>query len=274
MSAPAKPPLWHIRSYDPVGYCIYCNSRDDLSDEHIIPFGLLPKWGDWALPDASCGACRAITKKFEGSVQQATLGPLREKLGLKTRRPPKKKYRRTVHRVDGRTEERELSADELPAVCIGFGWPAPGLLRGDLPNDSLAGKILFRYPEGDLARHSPADTTAVQLGRAYPLDFARMLAKIAHVCAVAEHGHKSFTPLLPNLILGRDTNLASYLVGGDATAPPEDEQVLHSIYRQDCRVLSTHYLMMTIRLFAFMGMPRYHVVVGRKTNQSPPMLPY
>ena len=274
MSVPTKPPLWHIRSYDPVGHCIYCHSTSDLSDEHIIPFGLLPKWGDWVLPKASCGECRKITKKFEGSVQQTMLGPLREKLGLKTRRRPKKKYTREVHHRDGTVERRELSADDLPAICIGFGWQAPGLLRGVAPSNDLAGKIVFRYPEGELARKADPNDAAIQFGRAYPMDFARMLAKIAHVGGIAEHGQSSFTPALPDLILGRDLMLSSYLVGGDTTERPEDEQVLHNIYRQDCRIQGVHYMMMAIRLFAFMGMPRYHIIVGKKTDQSPPTLPY
>jgi hypothetical protein len=78
---------WNAEKYASVGHCIYCGANEgEITDEHIIAFGLLPKGGDWFLPNASCTSCADITKRFEGSCQQAMLGPLRYKLGLKSRR--------------------------------------------------------------------------------------------------------------------------------------------------------------------------------------------
>src|SRR5215470_16094356 len=78
---------WHAEKYPPLWRCIYCGdtTRANLTDEHIIPFALLPKGGDWFLPKSSCYTCAAITKRFETHVLGGMFGPLRQQLGLKTR---------------------------------------------------------------------------------------------------------------------------------------------------------------------------------------------
>jgi hypothetical protein len=51
----------------PVGVCIYCGSGDNLTDEHVLPFGL---GGNLVLPKASRKRYAAITPAFEGRVQR------------------------------------------------------------------------------------------------------------------------------------------------------------------------------------------------------------
>jgi len=47
------------------GACIYCGSSDDLTDEHVVPYGL---GGKMILPKSSCRRCAMITGQFEGKV--------------------------------------------------------------------------------------------------------------------------------------------------------------------------------------------------------------
>jgi hypothetical protein len=91
-----------------------------------------------------------------------------------------------------------------------------------------------------------------------------MLAKIAHSYAVAELGSDAFHPLLPDLILGTEDR-AAYLVGGDASEfpLPDKEPYLHHVYLLNAMSGGIMYTLVSIRLFAVVGMPRYHVVVGR-----------
>ena len=102
-----------------------------------------------------------------------------------------------------------------------------------------------------------------KIARVYIHDFARMLAKIAHVYAVAEFGADTFRPMLPPFILGK-IDMVPYVVGGDESgaALPEFQDGLHHIYRHDCCTNGVDYLVIAIRLFAILGMPRYHVIVG------------
>lgn len=270
------PPVqnWTSKSYAPIRFCIYCGSTDNLTDEHIIPNGLLPKGGDWYLPKASCPNCCSITKKFEGSVQQSMLGPLRYKLDLKTRNRgiKKKKTNNFVtlfNYPDGRLEPKEISGDDFPSVCIGFKWRMPEFLRGLQASNIFEGSDFIKYNESEMSKYAKSDQ-AIKIGRVYPGDFARMLAKIAHTYAIAEHGMDSFEPMLTEIILGKDDRLP-FLIGGDETLPTlESEPYLHNIYRQDCAIGGVHHMLVAIRLFAFIGMPRYLVVVGKKTDQQPP----
>lgn len=54
-----------VHYYEALGECMYCRSKDELTDEHIIPYGL---WGKMVLPKSSCKACAAITSEFERRV--------------------------------------------------------------------------------------------------------------------------------------------------------------------------------------------------------------
>jgi 5-methylcytosine-specific restriction endonuclease McrA len=48
--------------YSNVNRCIYCGTLENLTDEHIIPYGL---GGRSILPKASCSECSNITTNFE-----------------------------------------------------------------------------------------------------------------------------------------------------------------------------------------------------------------
>jgi hypothetical protein len=258
---------WPAEKYKPADHCIYCGSTDNLSDEHMIPYGLQPKGGDWFLPKASCDKCADITKRFEGLCLQGTLGPLRAKLNLKSRSKPKVTVELTTnYRDDGRLEKKLVPLEEFPMVCLGFDWEAAGLLRHVEPTTEFAGRQIVRYAEGELEK-SLRDGEAIKIAKVGQLDYAKMLAKIAHSYAVAKFGESAFEPVLPNLILGKNAR-APYFVGGDKSGAPLVNQpaILHDVYPQACDLNGVPHLLIGIRLFAFIGMPRYLVVAGKMRN--------
>src|SRR5579863_4464189 len=148
---------WSSEKFPPVGRCIYAREGEPhsapLTDEHIIPFGLLPKGGDWFLPASSCLDCNNITKKFEDVCLSQTMGVFRAKLDLKTRRKKKRAEPIDVifKRPDGSVDIRKMKSEELPHYCIGFDWPTAGLLSGQPPDSrDFNGKVVVRYPKGAL----------------------------------------------------------------------------------------------------------------------------
>jgi hypothetical protein len=201
------------------------------------------------------------------------MGVFRAKLDLKTRRKKKRAEAQKVvfKRPDGTVDIKQMSHADLPHYCIGFDWAAPGVLRDQPPESrDFDGKVVVRYPPGELEKFVP-DKHGLRLGSIRMFDFARMLAKIAHSYAFAKCGIDMFQPMLLDFILGRIEN-ASYLVGGDGGgSPPKQPEVMHDIYPVACRKEppGIEYLLVAIRLFAFLGMPRYHVVVGKKLKELP-----
>ncbi len=98
-----------------------------------------------------------------------------------------------------------------------------------------------------------------------------MLAKIAHAFAIADQGLDKFTPLLPEIIRGEKDNFADF-IGGDMIVPPAFD-ALHRLHLEVGWVDNVDYakrglpkdvqfLVVHVRLFAFLGTPQYHVVVG------------
>jgi hypothetical protein len=196
-------------------------------------------------------------------------GPFREQLGLKSRR---KKTGRIVVRYnypDGRIVDKEIGVSKFPQLCMGFRWPIPGILAGEPPTDAFVGELVVRCDKAAMAKHA-TDNQAFRIGRVGPLAFARTLAKIAHVYATARYGADAFEPFLPPLILG-ETDTAQFLVGRDGSRDPEVQRdLLHDVCRVDARRDNgPAYLGVAIQLFAMIGMPRYHVIVGRRLKEAP-----
>ena len=226
------------------------------------------------LPKASCLEDAKITSGVELFCSRAMLGPMRIRMRLPTRRPKERPTHLQLEYElrDGQPEKGSfVPVDEFPAALLGFRFAAPGLLRGQPPaNDFDDAELVARFIGDDGQKGGASTGRKVKIGTINQLTFARLLAKIGHAYAVAQLGINGFKPLLPDLILGKSTE-ASWLVGGDASGIPLlDEEGLHSIHLQNCLHDGVKYVLVAIRLFAFAGMPRYHVVVGEALPDDDP----
>ncbi len=103
-----------------------------------------------------------------------------------------------------------------------------------------------------------------------PVEFARMLAKIAYSFVVGEFGLDSFRPLPQTLdvILVRTTNV-SYLVGGDWELPPPDPKGMHLLIPSCLIKPGGAFIIVEIRLFPAFETPQYRVVVGEIDFRNP-----
>lgn len=251
----------------PVGKCIYCGSTEEpLKKEHIIPYGL---HGIKILPRASCKACQDITGSLEGYCQGTMLGPLRNALGFRSRKEKRKRQPQTVSVKfnDGSRGALTLPAHETPGAMALPVFPIARALRG-LPPDHLGdttdGGGFWHYMQEDrlslVSEKYGVQEIAVE-GTADPLRFARMLAKIAHVAAVADFGVDGFVHLTPSMILG-ENGMMNYLVGcgGFIEELPTDRlHAGHTLIHDESGMIVS-----LVRLFASLGAPTYHVVVGLK----------
>lgn len=118
--------------YPSLGMCIYCGSKDNLSDEHIIPFAL---GGNLIFQKASCPDCAKLTSDFELTCLRTMYGPLRLLYGLPTRRPNKRppKLPLKVKYSPNETEWQTTLVDQkkYPFLITFPYFEAPGIVSRD-----------------------------------------------------------------------------------------------------------------------------------------------
>ena len=260
--------------YSSVGKCIYCNSSDDLSDEHIIPFGL---GGRLELPESSCQGCSKKTSTFEHTCLRTMYGPLRLLYDLPSRR--KKSRPRTLplkvkfNQEDDEWELTEIEQERYPFLVTFPYFPMPNLLNEN-SKDEVRGSVTNRlwirgaspnYVFKDLLQDLTLKLEAHSImpeAKAHIEEFCQMLAKIGYSFAVAELGSDSFRPfLIPHIIDKRLENCGDYMgsLGRDET--PSDN--LHEL--SICDGFSPTYVTVRIRLLAKLGTPTYYVVAGSRS---------
>ncbi len=257
------------KSYQPVGRCIYCGSKQGkIRDEHIIPYSL---GGVLILPNSSCKSCENITHRFEYTVARQIFGHFRMRHKLPTRRPKERPTHIEIGTVlpNGRHGRAKVPISKFPAPLFMYKFEMANFLLGlppDVDKFDWVPVSIVSNEELDMLKEQYHWDGMLQF-RAQPVEFARMLAKIAHSYAVAELGLETFRPLTLDIILGR-TNNVSYLVGGSFEIPPpepEGKHLLNITYQvetlNDLEFVRA-IIIVGIRLFASIETPAYHVVVG------------
>jgi hypothetical protein len=256
-----------VKVFKPVGFCIYCGSKENLSEEHIIPFGL---GGNLILPASSCGKCADVTgRQVEGAILNAywgTHGVLRLRMDLPTRSPKKRPKDRVLKMTNQKGEARtvKVRADEVPLTFLGMTteYHRPGILYGAQPTDRFKGTVWLKYNDEELRKYAKSGENVEGLGKFNPFTYGRMICKIAHALAVAEYGAESFVPFLPDIILGKSPHLTHYL-SAQVSAEP-DTQGLHNVHIGWLESAIPAYLVAYVRLFCNYGTPDYMVVVGQR----------
>jgi hypothetical protein len=256
------------RRYPAAGYCIYCGTSEGrLTDEHIIPYGL---GGTGVLPHASCDYCAKVTSAFELKFARHMYGNLRRRMQFPSRRQKKHGAAAvSISFADESGVEREelITPAEYPKYGIGLHLPLPGLLTAAPMSDRNPQMDLKLWGNrSEIAAFAASRRGSVQLRSLLDWNaFNRQIAKIAHAYAVASAGPGVFDAVLPPLILGQDAYFSHYVGGEDTGASP----LLNTHHLELGGIEVTagmHYAFVRMRLFAFMDLPSYFVVVGRVPN--------
>jgi len=256
----------NTRNYPPVGQCIYCRTREEpLKREHIVPLGL---GGTHVLPKASCECCERITGRLEGYCLQHMWGALRGRAGFPSRKMNKrpKTVAVSVEHFDGSSGLIDVPVEDYPAMLGLPVFPAARVLKQlpDEPNAPVPGARWWMWYEEDKLRDFALrhGVRKVHSQNIRPDVFSRMLVKIAHAKAVSEIGVDGFTPYGVDFILRGSAGM-NYLVG--CWANQEEPEMEHAYHVTGIREHPrTPMILIDVRLFAGLGAPTYHVVVGTK----------
>lgn len=253
----------------PVGRCIYCRateytpgSKRKLSDEHIVGEGLGSRL---ILREASCNDCAEKTRAVEGAILRTLLWAPRRQLKLRGKRRPRieKDYPVTAI-VAGRDVVLRLPLEAHPTCLLMVKLNAPRLLLPARSYSPIQGAWALELNDfNEMVRRGMPHFTSPALDT---LKFCQLLAKIAHGYAVSIFGLDNFHPLLPEFIRREFATNEKWpdcynLVGGDPTEYGPSEP-LHVLGWGVAPTGGVDYLVVAIRLFAALGAPVYHVVVG------------
>ena len=201
--------LVEVRStkrFNAVGHCIYCGSKEELSDEHVVPFAL---GGALILPDASCHTCAAITSKFERIILRGFMYRARNVAKFPTRRPKKRPQSMELQIIDEQCGERtvNLPTANFPALLhLPLLLPA-AFLNGRIPKVGveLCGIDTLSFGTNPYkALHELKVRTMKDTVNFDATAFVRMLAKIGYSFAVGVLGSFPLNevPVLP-IIMGQ-----------------------------------------------------------------------
>jgi hypothetical protein len=263
--APNLPPPLNIvtpsTTYKPVGRCIYCGTTDNLTREHIIPFGI---GGNLVLPKSSCKRCAAITGKFEQSCLKGILHDFRNRFGFPTRRKKERKSH-IRHEIDikGRKIITTVPVMEYPRALVLMKMEPPGILVGREPSNEFKPNPCIIVHSRDQRQFFSKHWN---FGKYRHSDFCRMIAKIGHSYAIATQPKERLAEyefFLPNFILHEDMKSSSYFVGGDEEQQTQ-RSLLHKIELHYLDIGEYNYAVARIRLFCFVGAPGYVVAIARK----------
>ena len=260
-----------MAKYPPANICIYCGRsasdlREDLSEEHIIPFSL---GGTSVLPAASCKKDRDLTSAIERYVAQHFYGSTRAHLGIRSRHKKNRQAKLDegvlLDGADaaGNTRQIRVPFEEAPPIPVVPRLPPPNALLGLLPSEKSsismsvspqAGRWLARIRKqyGLSTIHQRSETMD-------PYVFMRFLAKVAHAFAAADLGRQNYESWLVPTILG-EYKTPNYLIGGFS---PELEQHTEPLRRRFQADGTRQLVVAEISIRSLHFLPRYQVVCGR-----------
>jgi hypothetical protein len=252
------------KRYLPYGECIYCGTKDNLTNEHIIPYGL---GGTLELPQSSCVRCAAETSKVERAVLRGELRPARVFRALQSRRKHRGApdlYPLVVTR-NGKEETVELPLNKYPILVPFPNFTPPRLAVGAETKAGIdvAGITTISFGANPKVVLQELGATSIKpFVETHPAQFARMIAKIGYAMAAAGGALSAIEGASPirDVILGTNPRIGDYV--GTLTYPPAayDGQLHRVVVLSDT---NSGQLVADVQLFSDSYAPRYGVLLGK-----------
>jgi len=251
------------QKYSPANVCIYCGTRDDLRDEHIIPSCL---GGKGILPKSTCGKCSTITSKMERFALRGSLRAVRIYLKLRSRRPNDvpSKYPIQIEK-DNQTKTIKLPLEEYPVLLPLPIFNTPTFLSGEKTAQGIEviglDTISFGPNPEVIGKKLGVKVISITPEKDYPNEFARMLGKIAYAFATAEIGLDKIDEafVLP-AILGKIDDIGRWV----GTIRRETQAIEGLLHRLKLSIMNEKRILLgEVQLFASSMGPTCGVVIGK-----------
>ena len=244
-----------------VGRCIYCGSTKDLSDEHIIPYGL---GGKSVLEKASCKRCASITSQFEKEVLRETYFEFRNSMNFPTRNKQNRpeSILINVETNDGEIKELTIPSQEHPGFLPMIEFEEPGILVG---RDDNTLQVIGASLHGDRERIekfcNKYNIKKITCSAPYSHSFARLLAKAALGYTIGCHSIENLEQnyVVPYILDRKKEGISKY-VGTAKDKIIDGNKIDHRAifaYNQNGEIL------IRMKLFASYDTPEYLVIAGK-----------
>ena len=273
---PELPPL-SLRDLGPVDKCIYCESAENLSTEHVVPAGMR---GRVTLARATCESCRKSTHEIETKCMRDTLLGVRIKHALH-QHPLERPATHPVEFTDWEDNKTvcEIPLAECPIVTVMPVFEWPGILRRVRPEDTTFG-LLYPHLSANseelfqkLLRRPGVKSVEVFSDAIEVAVFARWLAKISYSYAVACLGYDEICHSPLRSMIRNGTLFFGHLVGGmnELRLPSQEFRLdartseFFSIELKDYPASDGNiYWATRVRIMPMLQTPTYFVIVGQR----------
>lgn len=252
-----------------VGKCIYCGSNDELSDEHIVPYGL---GAEWVLKEASCKKHRDITSKFELEILRGLWGPIRAATNVQSRRGHKgKRYPVTITQQDGRIATVHIDPAKFGAPMHYLMLPCPRYLSGEASDGDLSvhGRVTHVLPDPEKFKdelRKAFNPKKVDITTNFrPVAFAQLLAKIGYGFAVGKYGLEGMKTcyLLDAIDTGVDIGRWVGCLDHGSTSQGKEHIEIEGGFINT----ATRDIVVQVRLFGKLRSPTYIIIVGEPKSE-------
>lgn len=253
------------KSFGPLGKCMYCLAEEQLTREHIIPYGLAGTGGTFVALDASCEKCARITGKFE---RQVLRGPMRSvRVIRRLRSRSKHEFADEMIRLTfvpssgGDPRPLELPLSQAPVLLPFPIFAAPPLsiaVHGiDLIGVATVG---WGVTAEDLKSRFGTGTITISPPESKPVAFARLIAKIAHGSAVVlGHANRLKNPVgIADAILGNTEDIGAWVGTLPGPIKKYGGGLLHRVAFHE----ENGEMWAEVQLFADSETPTYYVRLG------------
>ena len=245
--------------------CIYCDRKrspsSELTTEHIIPKAL---GGYNTYPKSSCKICNYKTSAFEAKVLRGAFYAFREKTNL-TSRSKNRPITLPLFAINGDEKSRlDIPIEDYPAMLMLPKYFKAKILCDDGYDSEPCKPWLFTETH-DLSKLTfKYGITSFATMSIDSLSFGRMLCKIGHSWACKYQLNRRFMPFLTRLIIEDRGHEFLNFVGISQITPPSIglSHISHTIRLFEQSHKLGKLLVCEVTLFANLGSPTYHIVVG------------
>ncbi len=189
--------------------CIYCGSKEKLSDEHALAYGFN---GNHILRNASCENCREITSKFETKILRGLLADYRSFKKFRSRSKHKTLQVNRDYRIkdfNHNESTRNLSLSIAGSLLFIPEFETPSLEK---KNESMHIKNLHYIRIS--TNNKVADIDEILFTQEFPLeDYLCFLAKTAYCFACLDQNIDEFELFILPIILNKNQKQDWHYIG-------------------------------------------------------------